>query len=291
MSILNNEEVLGIDIGSYSVKTSKNILFESKIWKGRNILSNSIKLETNNGIYTVGEGARDTDINKSKRSNNLLLLYTAIALSTTKGKIKTVVGLPIGQYKRESESFKTFILDNNKMQFKINDCYRDIEITDVAIYPEGVASIPSNFSGIILDIGGRTIDICLFIDNKITNPISIPMGTLNLFSKMINDLNALYTLDLTENDINRILKDGLYVDGIKVDERIIYEDLSNFTDDLINKLYLEYSLKTNRLLVTGGGGQFFYESIKKRVGHAILVNNPLYANAIGYYNYGLNLWR
>lgn len=288
--------ILGVDIGSYAVKTSTGIIFESKIFKGKNLLSKGIKIYYNNEYYTIGEGARDTDIDKSKRANNLLLLYTAIALSTTEEdiNIKLVLGLPIGQFQMKAALFKEYILNNKFAEFKLiyNDRIEEriINIEDVEIYPEGVASVPDNFNGIILDIGGRTIDICLLKNNKIEKPISIPEGTINLYSKMINSLNKLYTLDLDIADIDRILENGLYIEGEKVDESIIYQELSTFTDELINKLNLEYSLKTNRLFVTGGGGDFFYNSIRRRVKHAEIAKNPIFSNAKGYYQYGLSIW-
>lgn len=270
---------IGIDLGSSLLKTDTGFVLPSKIRQGKSI-SKAINLAYEGVNYIVGEGIRDVEVNKSKRQTNLLYLYTLLGLQDDV-EFEIGLGLPIGQYQQQKEEYKEYILSNNFASFTLNGEERVINITNCKIFAEGLASV-EDYEGIILDIGGRTTDIALIENKRVINPISKPKGVLNLYSNIINSINSTFGLDLVEEEAERIIKNGLVLDGEKQDISFIYSILSTFTDDIVNTLKLEYSLRTNNLLVIGGGGALFYPSIKKRVKQAELIQDSLLSNAKGF---------
>ena len=284
--------IIGCDMGSYNYKSSENVIFRSSVTKGNELLENGIRVTYNNENYTVGleTGLKDVEINKAKRENIFILLYTLIALSSNDVENKIVVGLPIGQYQKQKNIYKDMILDNNFNEIIINNTKRVIRITDCMVFPEGLASITNDFNGIILDIGGRTSDICLIRNKKVISPISIPKGTLNLYDKIINELNSQFSLDLELFDIQRILLNGLEIYGERKNINFIYDIINDFIKELIIKLKLEYSLSTNNLLVIGGGGKDLFKYIQKEVKNAILMEDSLFSNAYGFKRVGEAHW-
>lgn len=272
---------LGIDIGSSDIKVNTGLVIPSKIKEGKYI-NKAIELVHERRTWTVGDGIRDVEINKVDRSTNLLFLYASIGLASEEIENEIAIGLPIGQYQKEKDRYREFIMDNHYADIELNGERKVINITNCKIYAEGLSAVDSNYNGIILDIGGRTTDIAILDNRKVVNPISKPKGTLNLYSNIVNSINTKYGLDLIEEDAERIIKNGLKIDGEHQNLDFMYNILTVFTEDIINTLKLEYSLRTNDLLIIGGGGNLFYKSIKKRVKQAQLIENSIFANAEGF---------
>ena len=272
---------LGLDIGSSNLKTDTEFLISSKIKQGKT-LNKCLSIEYEGKNYIIGEGNREVEINKAKRETNLLFIYSVIGAISDDIENEIAVGLPIGQFQQQKEEYKKFILENGFNVVKVNGVEKPIKITNVIVCPEGLSSVTPDYSGIIVDIGGRTTDICLLEDKRVVNPISKPVGTLNLYAEIINSINSKFGLDLHEEDAERIIKNGLSIDGEIQDIKFIYDILATFTDDVINTLKLNYSLRTNELLLIGGGGEFFYNSIKRRAKQAQLIENSIFSNAKGF---------
>lgn len=273
---------IGIDIGSAFIKHRSGLLVPSLLTKGKTI-NKGLTIEYEGDMWTIGEGIREVEINKAKRESNLKFIFGILGSLTKDIENNIVVGLPIGQYQQEKENYKNYILDNGYYRGAINGFLRMIRITGVTIAPEGLQAIREDYKGIVLDIGGRTTDICLIEEGKkVINPISKPIGTINLYSTIINKLNARYGLDLREQDAERIIKGGLMLDGCKVENNIVGETMTSYIEDIINTLKLEYSLRTNNLLMVGGGSELFYKSFKTRVKQAEKMENSIFANAEGY---------
>lgn len=272
---------LGLDIGSSLLKVNTGRMLASKIKEGKYI-NRTIEVVHERKTYTIGEGNRDVEINKASRETNLLFIYTLIALESQDIENRIAVGLPIGQFQSEKDRYREFILQNGYADIEVNGSKRIINITDCKVCAEGLSAVSSDYNGIILDIGGRTTDICLLENKRVINPISKTKGVLNLYSQIINSINSKFSLDLVEDDAERIIKQGLRIDGEIQDIGFIYNILANFTDDIINTLKLEYSLRTNNLLLIGGGGELFYNSIKKRVKQTELIKDSLFSNAKGF---------
>lgn len=270
--------ILGVDIGNYYTKSSNRVSFLSKVSKKSGILENEA-ISLGNEVRYLGEGEVDTEYRKAYKENLMYLLLGAIQKSTTDQHNKVVVGLPLIQYREDKE-----YLNNRIIQSGIVD--------DVEVVPEGIVAVSTDFEGIVIDIGGRTTDIALIIneDNrrKIKQPYSLPKGMLNLENEFINCINNKHGLDLLQRDATRILKSGLFIYGEQKEFSIdMYKD---FVESIVKIVQVDYSLKTNNLMLVGGGAEILFNPFKKRIPQAELVGNSFFANALAYEQIGREIW-
>lgn len=272
---------LSLDIGSSDLKTDLGLKIPSKIRVGTSLNKDAIRVNFDDVDYIIGEGNREVEINKASREHNLIFIYTLIALSTENISNEIAVGLPLGQYKSNKDEYKKYIMANNSKTFMINGKIRTIKITDVKVFPEGLASVPVGYNGVVVDIGGRTTDICLLENRKVVNPLTKAKGILNLYSDIVNFANEKYSLDLQQEEGERVLK-GLTVDGELVDNKFAKDIMAEFVDDIVNTLKLNYSIKTNNLLLTGGGAEICERAFKNRIKQTKKLENATFSNAVAF---------
>lgn len=298
-------ETIGIDLGNCNLKTSKKIIVPALITRGGNyLISTGYEINFNGELFIIGEGDYDTNLNKLSKENLLPMLCLAAGLSTKEEFIRVVLGLPINQYRSNKNKMLEIIEENKILNFKLNGLDRCICIEEASIFPEGVATYYSldiekrkslvDQDLIILDIGGRTTDIALLKSGKkrsVAKSTSLDVGMINIYSDMINEINSLYTLGLNIEDAERILKNGLEVDGEKQDTSFIKNIVKNNIEKVFKELNISYPVRTSPLIVTGGGGKSFFKSLKKRYPTAQLVEDNLFSNAIGYKRVGDKLWQ
>lgn len=296
---MKDYEILGIDIGNCTTKTNTGIIFNSKI-TDIEPLGKSDMLFIDKKTYWLGEGNYDTTYRKVDKQSYLKLLYGAIGLSEqSSNKIINnciVLGLPLSQFKEDKMSLVSMILANREKVIRINNTEKQIIIHDVEVFPEGVVTLPDDYEGIVIDIGGRTTDCALVVNERgrrrVLNPISLPTGTINLYKDFINKINNKFSLDLGMNDAERLMLNGLYLDGKKTNINFAVEVYKQFVDSLISRLQVEYSLRTNRISLTGGGALLVYEQIRDRLGEGVtLQDRPTLANARAYYELGCSIWQ
>jgi len=271
--------ILGVDIGNYYTKSSKGISFISKVSSVEGI-GDSKPITLGNKTVYLGEGEFDAEYRKAYKQNLLYLLQGALLESSSDKINKVVVGLPISQYNEDKHTLSNRIIQSGL-------------VSDVEISCEGINTVPTEFQGIVIDIGGRSSDIFQIIieggKRRIKQPYSLPRGMLNLESEFINSINARYGLDLVPDDATRILKNGLYIYGERMEYSMdIYKE---FVEGIVGRIQVDYSLKTNNVALVGGGSKILYSPLKKRIPQAQLIDNSFYANAMAYERIGRELWQ
>lgn len=283
--------ILGVDLGNYSVKTSKSISFLSKVSKMSNILSNGITLKTSNGDFYMEDGEFDTEYRKVKKEHIREMFIAAIALSSDEVTNQIVVGLPLSQYKEDKEALKELLLKERIQRISINGVEKKLIIEDLEVYPEGIgAMIDEDFNGIIVDIGGLTTDIALLENNKIKKPYSLPVGTLNLYSDFVKIINSKYSLDLKSEDAPRLMKEGLKIYGEQKDISFALEVFKLYVENIVRELQVSYSIKTLDIKLIGGGTKLLYKALRNRLPNADLIYNSIFSNANGFERRGKQLW-
>lgn len=291
--------IIGVDIGNYSVKTSELVNFISKVSETSSFTEEN-KITIDEEIYYIPSGEFSTEWNKSQKDNTIPLLYSALARCEG-NYFKVVLGLPVGQYKKNKESLKAKIEENNFKHILFKNKEKDILITDVLIAPEGASTYYNltreqkenigNKQLLVVDIGGRTTDICLFQNKKILDVKTIPIGMLNVYQEIIDDVNELYTQELKLEDGEEILKDGLFLDGEYKDNSFIKPILLKTFNSIYKDLQLHFNPSKGYVLLTGGGSKVFEKAFKNRLKNIILDNDPVFSNAKGFYKLGVNLWK
>ena len=273
--------ILGVDVGNYATKSSKGVIFESKVSKMNKELSDKGKMNLKGKRYFIGQGSFDGEFRKISKPTYIQLLYAALCKSTSNKEIELALGLPLSQYKEDKENLKSLIMGNYHLEGD-----KEFYITHVEIYPEGVVCTDNRYEGIVVDIGGRTTDVC-FIEQlngrrKVINPISIPKGTINLENEFINALNSKYGIDLKINDFKRILKNGLCFYGKQQDITFAIDIFKDYLEDLIKEIDIEYNVKLNNIAFGGGGTITLAKPILKRLPHAEILNDAVFGNAKAY---------
>ncbi|MCX7771548.1 MAG: ParM/StbA family protein [Clostridia bacterium] len=286
--------ILGIDLGNFYTKTSRETLFTSKCSRKPNLIyNNSITLDGHT-VY-IGEGTHDTEYRKIKKQYLRHHFLFALGITSPDPVNKVVVGLPISQYKEDKSELKNMLSSLSGIEFKINSTLKKVNIT-VEVYPEGVAAVVgTSFRGVFIDIGGRTTDAGFIYDEngmkKVDNPISIPRGTLNLYSDFVSVLNARYGLDMEPLDAELILKEGLRIDGKSADISFAMDTFKQYVEELISMLAVNYKLKTNPVLLIGGGGCTLQSPLMSRIPNAFIHEDAIFANAKGFKRVGELTWQ
>jgi plasmid segregation protein ParM len=174
----------------------------------------------------------------------------------------------------------------------------------VEIFPEGIGAFYSlsdsqreeigNRDVVMIDIGGRTTDICLLsVENmkrKVVESTSKAIGMLDIYIDFTNAINAEYGLSKDIEDAPNILKSGLYVYGERKDLKFTKDIILGYTEKIFKELNMRYPLKTSCVILTGGGSCLLWGLFKKQIPHIMLHDNYLLANAIGFKRIGENLW-
>ena len=143
----------------------------------------------------------------------------------------------------------------------------------------------------MLDIGGRTTDVSMFINKKISDIKTISVGMLNVYQDIIDTINTEYTENFTLEDGELILKEGLFLDGENKDVSFIKPILQKHFNSIYKDLQLKFNLSKGYVFLTGGGSDIFKKAFANRLNNIIVSSNPLWDNAIGFKRVGEQLWQ
>lgn len=280
-------KLVTMDLGSFNIKVSTgedNFIFENRF-----MLDNEAELfgaeyiTLQDNTYVFNKGSFDKELCKTKKNFEVSLLY-ALAKAEVKGDINLILHLPessiVGQ--------KQILIDRlqgKDFEYICNGDNNNVRIKKVGVLKEGFSSFYSlrkrnNGMIAIIDIGGRSTEVFTFINGQLENETSIPVGTMDLFKKIVDAL--------TNNGENRKLEDIKKL----LDNNIIdikeYEDLTDkLCSDLVNSIKLDIpSLEDYNIYLTGGGASYFESFLKKYYKKITEMQDSLFSNVIGAYNIG-----
>lgn len=292
--------LIGIDLGNFGVNTSEGDFFYSKISEGESFTDEN-RIIYEGKEFQVGEGEFSTDWDKSKKESTLPLLFTALARSSKEKFFQVVIGLPAQQYKGNKEKLKSYIEENRGKTIIYKGIKREIIISDIIVAPECAAAyynlspeqkiIIGNKPLIIVDIGGRTTDICLFEKNKITKVWTVPVGMLNIYQDIINHVNTKYTEEFKLEDGEGILKNGLFLRGKSRDIGFVKQILQKHFNSIYKDLQFNFNTSKGYVLITGGGSITLQKAFRNRLENLIISDDPVFDNAKGFKKLGVSLWQ
>ena len=136
-----------------------------------------------------------------------------------------------------------------------------------------------------------TTDITLFINNKIANVLTVPVGMLKIYQDVITYINTNYTQNLVLEDAEFIIKDGLILRGKKIDVSFISCILKRHFDSLYKELQLKFNVNKGYVYLTGGGSLLLQYAFKNRLNNVIVSDDCLFDNSIGFKRVGESLWQ
>lgn len=290
-------KIKGIDNGySYTkvVGNNERLIFKSAYSTSDKVVSGTSHLSIDNKDYYVGVGKMIFDPDKTNHEINMVTTLYSLAQSGN-DEYFLVVGLPIGQYSRQKESLKESILNYNKRKVYYKDNPLNFKINDVTVYLQGAAPLytlnRTNGEYIILDIGGYTIDIAL-INMMYGKPTILKhstsfTGITTLYNKIAEIINNKYGLTLLSSDVEKILVNGLKIDGKEIDLTFLTELYNSYLDELLVDFNRDYNAHTTDIYLCGGDARLFYPMLKNEYPHILLIPDYQFANANGYYAIGI----
>jgi len=286
--------VFGIDNGYHFTKDSDMHMFKSAISRTDNSLKGDSKITIDGINYYFGKGDTTTDIDKIDNLINKVCTLSSLAMKGS-GDYYLVVGLPIGQYHSKKDKFQQTVMDYNHSEIVYNDKIVKFNIADVTVFAQG-AGVLFNYPipdgcYIIFDVGSYTINVVYveLINGKI-NIIKFDTwykGILVLYGNIINSVNQKFDTTLDMMEAESILKSGLNVNGKKQNIDFLNDIKQEYLDSIFNNFKLRYNYATTPILICGGGGRLLLSMIIDEFNNSILIPNSQFANAIGYYNFGL----
>jgi plasmid segregation protein ParM len=111
-------------------------------------------------------------------------------------------------------------------------------------------------------------------------------GMRTLFSSVIGMVNNHFNLSLDVSNAEKILRYGLKIYGAQQDLSFLKPLLQEYVDYITDEIKIKYPSETVPIYLTGGGTDLLYKPLSKRFKDIHRIENPQFANAIGYYNMG-----
>lgn len=289
---------IGIDIGNYQIKTSENIIFDSKVTTEKFFGTDADKLTLSNKTYYLGEGNLEIEARKFDKENFLPLLLGAICKSTDADTIDLALGLPIIQFKdKETRTELINMLQGNSYKVVYNNIPSTKFIRSVQVFPEGISGYlylknqgllndVGYRDAILIDVGGKTTDIALIKNNKATLPTSVNVGTIDIYYSIAKALRErYYDAKIDVEKIQDYLDKGFYYKGEKQDITFAINTTKVLFKQIYDELKINYSIETEAVVVMGGGAKILGSAFKKNIPGIIIMENidrDIFSNAKGY---------
>lgn len=293
--------IIGGDIGHKNAKTcfghgTKDIdIFKSTVSEvDMNVLEKRKDTIIHFGgrDYTVGSehGAYSVEDNKSKDDVFELCLFTAISriMQSTIADVSLVTGLPLNYYKRYRDALIES-LEGRTIKLSINNADKIINFSNVKVYPESAGIViidQETFKGpvIVIDIGGRTIDVSYFEDTNLVKTGSYDLGMLTAYSTIVKYVNEHYPTDYSVLSAENIIKENKII----AEDKEMQFDTSRFLKahaaEILRRVKLDFPWKTSKKKFIGGGAVALKNYLPN--GNSIK-KSDIYVNARAFYEIGV----
>lgn len=309
-------KVITIDPGKFATKAvsgdigdnGKRVDFRTKTFQLRegvdlDIQGKSYKVNFDNSTYVIGEQGEEVNYSVDKATiNHKIATYTAISqLLDDSKRVQLVLGCPVSIYKNKNlrAGYKDYVLSDGIIDITVNNKRYSFEIENALILPEGYGIVflePDLFKNnrvAVVDLGGLNMNFAIYNNMipEISSMFTSNLGSNDLETSLINDLNIRYGTSFTTTDIQHIIKQG----GVKVRGEIDKE--SKKTIDTALEQYMvrliqetkknNINLELMDVVFVGGTSSFLANKIKEHLPHAVIPKNPQWANVIGFHKLGV----
>ncbi len=239
-----------------------------------------------------------------------ILFLTALAQITESSRVNIdiVTGLPVNFYDGDKETLRKNLLGQYKIKYN-NRPSQVFTIRDLRVIPQpfGTAfSVALNDNGKafesnlyatgnigVIDIGGKTVN--LLTVNRLkeigTETESVNSGTWKAVLAVKKEIVSQYPKlgEMQDHKVAEIIRQGTldYFDGTIDISDIANREFQNLASEILTKAanLWDEGADLNKILIAGGGALLVGDSIKAEFPHAEIVENPVFANAIGYWKF------
>lgn len=277
---MNKPQILTVDLGNYNINTSERIMFPATFAEGKpeNPQGEEIITIEDKHYCMAKECAFDFEFNKNKKNYKPNLFY-AIERSI-KGKeknINLVLGVPVENF-GVGNDFKSD-LEGKEFEYSINGDSRKVKFNKVAVVGEAISSFytlpPQERTGdvMIIDIGGRTINVVTFRNGKLEHKKQINTGTLDFYETVKTRHNSNNGDNLETEQMYSYIKKGMV--------EVNHDDEVKFLKDAFNRIKQVANRDFYKIFFTGGGSITLEDTIKELEPRGNIMEDALYTNVNG----------
>ena len=207
-------------------------------------------------------------------------------------QVELAVGLPPKHYGALYERFEEYFRNRGRQQIRYRGKAYEIEIIDVAAYPQDYAAAMTIYPQIVeydrvltVDIGGFTLDYLLMRGGRPDLSVcdSLEKGVIRLYNEVISRINSEQDILLEEQDVDRIIQ-GKRTDYSREVTEVVESMTKTYVEDILGTLRERgLDLKTGCVVWIGGGAKLLRDYLEnsKRIGRSVFVED-ICANAKGY---------
>ncbi len=287
--------IKGLDNGYSYTKDNEYRIFKSAYSRVNKTLSDDNKIIINGESIYFGTGTMNGDVDKVNSTVNEVCTLANIA-QTGSHDYYLVLGLPFNQCLGNEEKFKEKIMEYNNREVIYKDKKVNFTIRDVTVFAQGLGAVfglgLQDGEYITFDIGSYTMNVALVeIINDIPKIIQYNTwydGILTIYDDIISEVNKRYELTLSNDYAEKIISRGLVVDGVEQDTRFVTLMMKDYLENVFSRFKTNYpTYSITPILASGGGSILLWNVLEKAFCNAILLPNSQFANAQGYYDFGL----
>lgn len=270
---------LTIDLGNFFLVSNAGISIENRyVINNQRETLGAETITVDGKTYFFGEGTFDKEYNKTAKEFIPALLYL-IDKSTRADEVDIIMGLPIIHMSLKDKFIEA--LQGQTFTFSNRRGERTIKISKLHVMKESFSvyySLPAAERVgrvAIIDIGGRTTNVSVFIDGKEAREgITLPKGTIDYFANIAQYLTA-QGGNFEIEEIHSYMMDGFNISDFA-------NITTNFVDYIANELVREIpNLNMYKVKLAGGGAEFFENDFKKYYTECKKLKNCLTANVDG----------
>jgi plasmid segregation protein ParM len=315
---------IGIDVGYNAVKIydGKNkAIFPSVVGtpdKARFSLrgdSSHIVTIPSDGTWMVGAGAVEQSRFTQRREDRgwidsdewYRLFIGALSSINASGDVHIVTGLPIAFFD-DAEKLKNRVVGRHSYRRDEQpECSVNVircrvvpqpfgTLLNYALNNDGDIADPSYAGGTIgiIDVGGKTTNIlsATKLAERLRQTTSVNIGGWDIVRAVRRELEKQYPdLEIRDHDIaNAVVTGKIKYYGaddsiVKLTDAVIHP----FADQIIAEVTQVWNRGANidKILITGGGAMLIGKYLTKEFKHAIIVEDPIFSNVMGYWKFGL----
>lgn len=258
--------VIGIDHGYGNIKTASTVTPTGlSVYDTEPAFSGNI-LEYQGKYYRIGEDHKEFIADKTADHDFYLFTLMAIARElNTKGisraNVHVAAGLPLTWVRVQRDSFRSYLMQNDQVQFRLNGKNYDLRILGCSIYPQGYPGVLSQLrdlkgTNLLADIGNGTMNILYIIGKKPmenrawTEKFGVNQCVIAAGNAVMDALGQ----RIDESIIEQVLRSGSADIGKPYLDYII-SAAKAYTHQIFSVLRkYEYNPDVMRLLIVGGGG-------------------------------------
>lgn len=250
--------IIGVDLGNKNTKTKRDVFISGvEFYDTKPPFANDV-IKLGERYYTLSDRRLNYTREKIGDENFLVLLLMAICreikfqgLKKSTFDIELCLGLPPAHYGSQSQKVIDYYSKKIKsISFEYNDKPMTLRFKNVGCYVQGHSALmdhPEILKGhkriLLHDIGGFTWDYVVLTvgangEMKINGYNTMEHGIIPLYRRVIDYINAEYSMKFTEDVIDDILTGG----EIPADSDEMEEKIRSTIDTMVHQ-YIDVGLK------------------------------------------------